>query len=346
MRNVGVCGLILLGLFSLSCQRHEPPKAPPAPPPSPSSAPVLSAGKEIDRDLLGQVKPDPRSTSQVMARIPALSVLSIDRFPGDRVQEGERVMVLLSPDFFAAESELASILSSSGGGQVRGIRRLAVRKLRLLGASREEIARLEKTGSPTNRYEVRSPRSGTLMQLGPSVGSRVATGDLLFAVSDLRHLWVSAFLYPGEEAGLVKGTSVRVFPLHDLSKGRAGTVLRVAPFIDPRTRTIPLRIGIDNAGLLFRPDAWVHVRVPIRSESGKPLLRLPPESVVRRKDGETGVFRLQPAVPPRFVPVAVLGREKGEMVVSGALKAGDRVAVRGLLPLLAGENARSSTSTP
>ena len=346
MRNAGVCGLILLGLFSLSCQRHDPSKVVPAQAPELSSAPVLSAGREIGRDLLGQIKPDPRSTSQVMARMSALSVLSIDHFPGDRVKKGERVMVLLSPDFFAAESELASILSSSGGGHVRGIRRLAVRKLRLLGASREEIARLERTGSPTNRFEARSPRTGILMQLGPSVGSRVVTGDLLFAVSDLRHLWVSAFLYPGEESGLAKGTSVRVFPLHDLSKGRAGTILRVAPFIDPRTRTIPLRIGIDNDGNLFRPDAWVHVRVPIRAESGKPLLRLPPESVVRRKDGKTGVFRLRTAASPRFVPVVVLGREKGEVVVSGELKEGDRVVVRGLLPLLAGENGRSSTSNP
>lgn len=340
MQRPGTFGLILLGLLTLSCQRHDPQKGAPPAPPAPSAALVLPAGKEVGRDLLGQVQPDPRDTSQVMARLSALSVLSIDHFPGDRVTKGERVMVLMSPDFFAAESELASIHSSSGAGHVRGIRRLAVRKLRLLGASREEIARLEKTGSPTDHYEVRSPRSGTLMRLGPSVGSRVVTGDLLFSVSDLRHLWVSAFLYPGEEAGLDNGSPVRVFPLHDTSKGVPGIILRVAPFIDPGTRTIPLRIGIDNAGVLFRPDAWVHVRIPIRPGGGKTLLRLPSASVVRRKDGATGVFLLRPAASPLFVPVVVFGREKGEVVVSGALQGGDRVAVGGILPLLAKENAR------
>ncbi len=340
MRRPVSLGILALGLLCLSCQRHTPPPAGHPSPPEISSAVVTPAGQTTGRDLLGQVQTDPRSTSQVMARISGISVLSIDHFPGDRVRRGERVMVIMSPDFFSAESEFSSLLSSSPGGDVRGLKRLAIRKLRLLGASREEIDRLEKTRSPTDRYEVRAPRSGTLMRVGPSVGTRVAIGDLLFVVSDLRHLWVSAFLYPGENAGLSKGTQVQVFPLHDLSRGVPGTILRVAPFIDPQTRTIPLRIGIDNSGNLFRPDAWVHVRIPIRPGEGEPLLRLSAGAVVRRADGKTGVFLLRGTQPPRFVPVKVLGRDKGEAVVSGNLAAGDRVVVRGLLPLLAEENAR------
>ena len=340
MRRPVSLGIFALGLLCLSCQRQTPPPAVHSSPPQISSAVVAPAGETMGRDLLGQVQTDPRSTSQVMARISGISVLSIDHFPGDRVTQGERVMTLMSPDFFSAESEFSSLLSSSSGGNVRGLKRLAIRKLRLLGASREEIDRLEKTRSPTDRYEVRAPRSGTLLRVGPSVGTRVAIGDLLFVVSDLRHLWVSAFLYPGENAGLSKGMSVQVFPLHDLSRGAPGTILRVAPFIDPQTRTIPLRIGIDNSGNLFRPDAWVHVRVPVHPGGGGALLRLPAEALVRRADGKTGVFLLHGTESPRFVPVVVFGRDKGEAVVSGALQAGDRVVVRGLLPLLAGENSR------
>ena len=339
MRRPVSLGILALGLLCLSCQRHTPPPPAHSSPPEISAAVVTPAGKTTGRDLLGQVQTDPRSTSQVMARISGISVLSIDHFPGDRVRRGERVMVIMSPDFFSAESEFSSLLSSSGGN-VRGLKHLAIRKLRLLGASREEIARLEKTRSPTDRYEVRAPRSGTLMRVGPSVGTRVAIGDLLFVVSDLHHLWVSAFLYPGENAGLSKGTPVQVFPLHDLSRGAPGTILRVAPFIDPQTRTIPLRIGIDNSRNLFRPDAWVHVRIPIRPGGGGPLLRLAAGAIVRRADGKTGVFLLHGGDPPHFVPVEVVGRDKGEAVVSGALLAGDRVAVRGLLPLLAKENGR------
>jgi len=339
MRPIGSFVILFCGLLTVSCQKNAPP-APRSAPLPPVTAPVLPAGKDVGRDLLGQVQADPQATSQSMARLSALSVLSIAHFPGDRVKKGETIMVLQSPDFFSAESELSSILSSPGGGDVPGIRRLAIRRLVLLGASQKEISRLTRTRTPTDRYEARSPRSGILTRLGPGEGARVSTGDLLFVVSDLDRLWVRAFLYPGEEKGLSDGVRVRVSPLDDPSRVVEGSILRVAPYIDPRTRTIPLRIVIDNALGLFRPDAWVRVRIPVRPQEGASLFRVPGDAVVRRMDGKTGVFVVRPPGGIRFLPVSVLGRGKGEAVVSGEFLTGDRVVTRGLLPLVSRENGR------
>lgn len=339
MRPMRSIVILLCGLLAVACQKNAPSRGGSSPSP-PVTAPVLRAGEDVGRDLLGQVQIDPQTTSQTMARLSALTVLSIAHFPGDRVKKGETIMVLQSPDFFSAESELSSILSSPGGGDVPGIRRLAVRKLVLLGASQREIARLVRTRTPTDRYEARAPRSGILTRLGPAEGARVSTGDLLFVVSDLDRLWVRAFLYPGEEQGLADGSRVRVSPLDDPSRVLEGTILRVAPYIDPRTRTIPLRIVIDNSLGLFRPDAWVRVRIPVRPRAGGRLFRVPGESVVRRQDGKTGVFVVRSPGGIRFMPVSVFGRGKGEAVVSGEFQKGDRVVTRGLLPLVSNENGR------
>ncbi|MCL5285905.1 MAG: efflux RND transporter periplasmic adaptor subunit [Nitrospirae bacterium] len=312
-----------------------------SPAPSPSSrivtAPVKKAPGPLMRTLLGQVAYDPSASSQVMARLPALSVVSIRVFAGDHVARGETVMVLKSPDFLAAESELASVLDNPGkknpnrGG---GLRLLAEQKLRLLGASRKEIERLERTRKPVDRYEVRSPLSGTLIRIGPAEGAQVRLGDLLFEVSDLSRLWVQAFLYPGEEKGLRRGATVEVVALHEEKNSGTGRILRIAPFIDPATRTIPLRIAIDNARGLFRPDSWVRIRIPVENGSGTPLFLVPERAVVRMQDRKTAVFVVRGGRPPALLPVDVLGRRGPDVEVRGRFGPDDRVVTEGLLPLL------------
>ncbi len=331
-----ICALILLGMLS-ACQRtqeHHPVSSPGS---RIATTPIRKALGPPMRTLLGQVAYDPASFAQVMARLPALSVVSIRIFPGDRVSRGETVMVLKSPDFLSAESELSSILSNPGANGrkgVGGIRVLAEQKLRLLGASRKEIARLERTRRPVDRYEVRSPLSGTLIRIGPSEGAQVRIGDLLFEVSDLSRLWVQAFLYPGEEKGLRRGMPVSIVPLHEEGLVGAGRILRIAPFIDPNTRTIPLRISLDNAGGHFRPDSWVRIRIPVIEEKSAPVFLAPERAVVRTKERKTAVFVVRSGGPPTLIPVSVLGHRGGDVEIRGNLESGDRVVTEGILPLL------------
>lgn len=325
---------LLLILLLAGC--HHPSGT--TPPPVPSrieTSPVRVASGPLVRTLLGQVAFDPSASAQVMARIPALSVRTIRRFAGDRVRKGVVVFVMQSPDFLNAESELASVLNTgSRPSTVHGIRILAEQKLRLMGAGKEEIRRLERTRVPIDRYEVRSPLSGTIIRIGPAEGARVNTGDFLFEVSDLAHLWVQAFLYPGEERGIRRGTAVTVTPLHEKEVSGTGTISRIAPFIDPRTRTVPLRISLDNPKGLFRPDSWVRIRIPLFDKSAPPAFLVPASSVVRTREGVTVVFVKGNGRPPVPVPVSVLGEEGKNLYVRGALSVDERVVTAGLLPLL------------
>ncbi len=331
-----ICALMLLGILA-ACQRNRE-HSPVAPPASRiATVPIRKAPGPPMRTLLGQVAYDPASFAQVMARLPALSVVSIRIFPGDRVSRGETVMVLKSPDFLSAESELASILANPGAKgrkSVGGIRVLAEQKLRLLGASRKEIERLERTRRPVDRYEVRSPLSGTLIRIGPSEGAQVRIGDLLFEVSDLSRLWVQAFLYPGEEKGLLRGSPVSIVPLHEEGIVGSGRILRIAPFIDPNTRTIPLRISLDNAGGHFRPDSWVRIRIPVGDGKSAPVFLVPERAIVRTKEQKTAVFVMKKEGGPTLVPVTVMGHLKEDVEVRGDLESGDRVVTEGILPLL------------
>ena len=316
---------VLMAFFVLAgCHRERRPSSPPAASSRIDTVPVKKAPGPLMRTLLGQVAYDPAASAQVMARIPALSVVSIRVFAGDRVARGETVMVLKSPDFLSAESELASVLDNPGRkspGHGGGIRILAEQKLRLLGASRQEIERLERTRRPVDRYEVRSPLSGTLIRLGPAEGAQVRKGDLLFEVSDLSRLWVQAFLYPGEETGIRPGETVEVVALHEGKSSGTGRILRIA---------------IDNRKGLFRPDSWVRIRVPVASGSGSPLVLVPERSIVRMKNRETAVFLVRNSAPPSLLPVRVFGRLGPDVEVRGEFREGDRVVTEGLLPLLSG----------
>ena len=133
------------------------------------------------------------------------------------------------------------------------------------GITPAQIDEILKGGLVGSKIPVLAPIGGVLLRKNVVEGQEVAEGFAMFEVADLDRVWILAQLYENQ-LGLVRegqtvDATVEAFP------GRVfpGKVEFLQPQVDPSTRTVEVRFGLDNPGRLLRPGmfASVTLRTPV-----------------------------------------------------------------------------------
>ncbi|HVR75911.1 MAG TPA: efflux RND transporter periplasmic adaptor subunit [Planctomycetota bacterium] len=227
----------------------------------------------------------------------------------------------------------------------------AMGKLKALGIPEEEIAELEKGTAQTitNRYQVKSPISGTVLERHATLGENVEPNDQIFLVADLSELWVEAAVYVKDlsrvRTGMTGVVRIQGFP----DTAFKGSVRYVGQRVDEKTRMAPLWITIKSEAVRvpeqkqpLRPGMFVTVDLEL---SRKEDVLVVPLDAVQTVAGETVVFVQQgppsnegagaeakAGAPPRTVTfdrrrVELGVRDGGVAEVLRGLEAGELVVV-------------------
>lgn len=189
------------------------------------------------------------------------------------------------------------------------------------------LARVESNESLTV-YEIRSPLSGIVLERFTNVGD-VAGGDPLFRIGDPGRLQAELTAFPGQQAGLERGASVRL-QLGGTEIG--GTVLAVLPELESHTQGLRVRVALDADGARsVRPGQVVTGRVTL-NRTGLPVVI--PAGAVQRLEGREVVF-----VPEtdgfRARPVTMGRRGATDVEIRTGLEAGERYVSAGAFLLKA-----------
>ena len=139
--------------------------------------------------------------------------------------------------------------------------RSAVDTLRNLGMSDVQIRDLGKARRLVRDIELRSPVSGYVLSRSVFPKERLERGAELYRVADLSRLWVFADLFESDAQYVRAGTAALLsFPFRQGVPIRA-LISNVLPQLDPTTRTLKVRLDIDNRDLTLRPDMFVDVEI-------------------------------------------------------------------------------------
>jgi cobalt-zinc-cadmium efflux system membrane fusion protein len=270
---------------------------------------------------------------------------------GDRVKAGDHLFSVRSGAFADLDREVESARS-----EVRVKTRLAERTRDLLAleivAQKELLAAeadlheaeltlnaalakrqsLRVDSADDNLFWVTSPQPGTIVALDVDASEEV-TPDRetpLVRISDLAEVLVIADVQEHDAADLAVGTPVTIeTPTADLT--RPGTVEHVSEVVDPKRRTIEVRVRAANEDGLLRPNAFVEVA--FQTEHAPTHVRVPAEAVVT--DGsESVMFVVRDEGRLVRVPVS-LGRQRdAEVEIRRGLERGDRYVAKGAILLL------------
>ena len=185
---------------------------------------------------------------------------------GMRVERGEPLFTLYSPELFAAQQELLAAVRSRGaaaGGAAPDradyLVRAARMRLKLWDVTDAQIDAIARSGKASEQVPVVARTSGFVVEKNVVAGAAVQPGERLLRIAALDPVWVEAELYEPQLAGVTVGQAVRVSFPHLGGAAVEGRVALVYPFLDGGTRTGRARIEIPNPGLELKPEMYAVV---------------------------------------------------------------------------------------
>lgn len=206
-------------------------------------------------------------------------------FTGAKVQRGEKLASFYSPKLYSAQIEYLQAVKRQRPTSTKSLAAVAEANRQLqknsrqrlveLGMTDPQIRQLETTGEANSRMDILAPMSGTVIQKMAVEGEYVKAGQPVFKLADLSAVWLMLELFPEDAASMRYGQLVDATLKSLPGRMFQGRVAFVDPTVDTRTRTVNIRVVLNNGeGLLRIGDyASAVISVPIiRTADEKPLV--------------------------------------------------------------------------
>ncbi len=305
-------------------------------------SPVVRGGARRQVRMVGRVDYDETRMGTITAWVGGrIDRLFVD-YTGSTVRKGQPMARIYSPELLTAQAELIqarAALERLRDSDNRLLRRTAARtvdasreKLRLLGLADRQIREVEERNRPADHITLTAPMGGIVTRKNVTEGMYVRTGQPIYTIADLSHLWVLLEAYESDLQDIALGQeilfTVEAFPGEEF-KGR---VAYIDPLVDDRTRTIKIRLNVDNPDGRLKPGMFARAvtlsrrrnapgEAPLLIPASAPLITGRRALVYVQLPGEEGVYEGR--------EIILGSRQDGHYQVRSGLKEGELVVTRG-----------------
>lgn len=304
--------------------------------------------------LTGAVAYNGFRTTPVITQVsgPVSRVLVV---PGQRVQQGEPMLYVSSPDYSQLRTNYlkakdAQALAQKAYDRAKDLyQHKAISEQNLEQAESAEVqasgdlasaqAALKVMGvtdpdalvkaPPSPEVPVRAPIGGMVVEQDVAAGQLLQTSATqCFMISDVRNVWVLVNVYQKDLPYVRVGDAVSIqtdaYP--DVFHGR---IAYVAASLDPNTRTLQARIDTSNPGEKLKKDMFVVATV--NAGTIRNAIALPDAAVLRDSENQPFVYAEVSQNQFGRRPVTLGESLNGETEVTSGLKPGDSVIGNGSL---------------
>jgi membrane fusion protein, copper/silver efflux system len=284
------------------------------------TAAVERSPLEANIDTVGYVQFDEDKLHHVHLRvagwIESLEVSAV----GERVDAGQKLFELYSPALFNAQKDLVTALRRGEPELLAAARQ----KLRLLGLSPDQIKELEGSREASERIAFYARHSGIVSSLNVRHGMYIEPASEIMAIGSIDTVWVIAEVFERQLPWLAKGQAVEMTVDGYPGQRWQASVDYIYPILNPQSRTVQVRIRIDNSDQRLRPNMFASLLIHARDSA--PALNIPRSAVIL---GGRGARIVKSLGEGRFESVAVdPGREAGDKIeIRSGLEEGDIVVV-------------------
>ncbi len=205
--------------------------------------------------------------------------------------------------------------------------RLGQARAKLLG-QQETVNRVEDI---RKKYTIHAPFDGFVIKQYTEVGAWVSRGDPVAEVIELDPVEIEVFVPEHHIAKIKPGDSVSITINALPDRVFVGAVARIVPQADLRSRSFPVKIRLENPNYEIKAGMLVTATIAVGEE--KPSLLVPKDALVLNGRQRSVVVAARGAKSgqsvARVVPVEAGIAVESSIQVTGDLKAGDLVVVRG-----------------
>ena len=285
----------------------------------------------IDSPALGEAQSDfLQKRTQVEVAASAVEVAKMAAERAKRLLDGKGIAL---GEYQRREGEYKSALGAHKSA--KSALTAAENTLHLYGVGQEEIKRLIATGEINPRYIVHAPIGGQVVQREATLGEVVGPDrEALLTLADMKTLWVLADV-PESQIRRIAIDSPSTVTLEAFGDQRfRGKVSYIAPELNKETRTVQVRVEIEDGTAPISPGMFAQVHLAFEQTANQAPVEMlaVPEAAVQiyeggptvfvEEAGKPGTFAAQPVKvgPSNGVAVSILSGldENSRVVVDGA----------------------------
>ena len=239
------------------------------------------------------VKITPRISAQIIERHALL---------GDNVVIGQPLVTLSSVEMAEAEGQLMvaerewlrvkslgrKVVSDKRYTEARVTRDQAKARVRAYGMSDEQIDSLLDTKNniaADGTFSLVATLAGRVLHDNFIIGELVEPGRELMVIADESVMWVEARVRP-DDAGRISAGNPATIQVNDVTI--PAKVIQIHHTLDETTRTLAIRLEVENVEDHLHPGLFVNTRIQTNDE--KKALSVPEAAVLRSPDGDWQVL--------------------------------------------------------
>jgi len=269
----------------------------------------------------GYVKADEALTYAISPRFSGYVVKLYANKTYKKVQKGEALVSVYSPEVYKAKEEYLNSYNYSKNRKNKGMLSSAKLKLELLGVSKNEITNVIKNKKVSQNTTIYSPVNGYIFGKNIMSGSAFSAKTKLFKIVNLDEVWVEAKIVE-DDLEWIKNASKFNVDFKSTSRTYTATSTLLYPMVNEKEATLTLRLRIKNQNNILFPGMYASV---ISSTDTKEYLTLRRSAVIR-KGGKYYAFIVgdfKGEYEPREIQTRELNIDT--YIVTSGLNAGDEV---------------------
>lgn len=247
-----------------------------------ASVPVMHTVRSI-----GELSYDEGTLKTIAAYVDGrLDQLYAD-YTGVVVQKGDPLALVYSPRLYSGQVELLlakKSMEETRSSTLAGIRQsneelyaTTRRRLIELGMTESQVAKMENTGEANSRLHLLAPISGTVIEKLAVEGQYVKEGDAIYRLADLSTVWLMLELFPEDAASIRYGQKVNAEVQSLPGQLFTGRAAFIDPNVDPKTRTVGVRVVIPNADGNLRVGDFAKATIDVPLSASAQTVAYDPE---------------------------------------------------------------------
>ena len=194
---------------------------------------------------------------------------------GEKVTKGEVLFTLYSPELVKAQEELLNAYRTGRSGLVKG----ATERLVTLGVDRSQIKAITQRGKASQTIAIKAPDDGIIASLNVREGGYLSPAQAVISAGPLENVWVDAEVFERQAHWMKAGSNATMTLDAIPGKNWQGTVDYVYPILDPKTRTLRVRLKFPNPNGELKPNMFANIALQPVSDDA--VLTIPKSSVIR-----------------------------------------------------------------
>jgi Cu(I)/Ag(I) efflux system membrane fusion protein len=229
-------------------------------------------------DTVGTVQLDESKIKHIHSRVEGwIEVLNVSSV-GDTVKKGQTLYELYSPALVNAQEEYLAALRSGNNNLIKASKS----RLFSLGLSEQHAKHLEQRRKVDQRVKVIAEIDGVVINLMVRQGMFIKPATEVISIGSLDSVWILGEVFERQSYLVSLGQEVEINFNAMPAKQWQGKISYIYPQLDAATRTLQVRINIDNPKHILKPNMLANLR--IISQSSERSLSIPKQALIKSRN--------------------------------------------------------------